>query len=558
MDFRRAAFLTAAFLTTNFFAGKIYAQEIQASAEEIPVKEIKEISSEGFLKANLDELSAEEISKSENKIEKFEEEVASESEENFSPKNSDESKLKEGNSENENLEGESPEFGIPENENLKNEISEGEGNSAESSNENEDGIFETGISAKENSAEIGEDKSEAEKNPPIAPKAELKKNYHIEKDSRQRTKFVQRLSWQEIPNVENYEIEIQKFVGDENLDYLAKGYDENYETILNETVPQNFIEVSLEAGEYRFQISAANLLDREKKSEWKKFTVLKAIMPKIDSVQPKKINVNSEKSNDGIFSLHGENLLAETSFTLFVAENDGTEREISQGKILEVSPDGKTARVQFDSEKILEGSYKISAKNPGDFSDISENIFAKPKAITFEAVQLSAGYFLPIMFYDGTLEKYMDSKIMFLNATADISLIFSARKKVLFGAGLDASFSRISGKTSLYKFSGNYLTGMFNLIYQAHFIPKKLILELHAGVGVAALFDAKFDYSSVQFSSPDLSVIGLAFGGGFALQYHPGKAEHFFLAAGADFVHAKFKDMSCGNISPQISFGVKF
>ena len=93
-------------LTTNFFAGKIYAQEIQASAEEIPVKEIKEISSEGFLKANPDELSAEEISKSENKIEKFEEEVASESEENFSPKNSDESKLKEGNSENENLEGE--------------------------------------------------------------------------------------------------------------------------------------------------------------------------------------------------------------------------------------------------------------------------------------------------------------------------------------------------------------------------------------------------------------------------------------------------------------------
>lgn len=75
---------------------------------------------------------------------------------------------------------------------------------------------------------------------------------------------------------------------------------------------------------------------------------------------------------------------------------------------------------------------------------------------------------------------------------------------------------------------------------------------------MAALSGAKFDYSSAQFSSPNLNAMGLAFGGGFALQYLPGKSGHFFLAAGADFVHVKFKDMSCGNISPQILFGVKF
>ncbi|MDE5776556.1 MAG: hypothetical protein K2H67_06740, partial [Treponemataceae bacterium] len=46
---------------------------------------------------------------------------------------------------------------------------------------------------------------------------EIKKNYYIEKDSRQRTKFVQRLSWQKIPNVEHYEVEIQKFIGDSNF-----------------------------------------------------------------------------------------------------------------------------------------------------------------------------------------------------------------------------------------------------------------------------------------------------------------------------------------------------
>ncbi len=554
MDFRRATFLTAIFLTMHFFAGKMYAQEIESnankfSAEEISVQEIEKKSAENFWEEISSEPSAGEISDSENEIEKVEAASASESEENTSPANFEETEFKINNfeseneiSETENLEDESNEFGISENENSENEIFEKEENFA-----------------KENSAETGKEEFDAkDESAEAAPPVELKKNYYIEKDSRQRTKFVQRLSWQEIPNVENYEIEIQKFVGDENLDFFAKDYDGNYKTILNETVPHNFIEVSLEAGDYRFQVSAANLLDREKKSEWKNFTVLKAIMPKIASVRPKKVNVNSEKGNDGIFSLHGENFFDGTSFALLAVEIDGAEKEISQGKILEVSPDGKTARVQFDSEKIIEGNYKISAKNPGDFSDVSENISAKPKFLSFDTVQLGAGYFLPILFYDGTLEKYMDTNIMFLNASADISLIFSIRKKTHFGAGLKAHYSRIQADTALYDFSGNYLTGMFNLIYQAHFIPKKLVLELHAGVGVATLFDAKFDYSSVQFSSPNLDAMGLAFGGGFALQYLPGKSGHFFLAAGADFVHVKFKDMSCGTISPQISLGVKF
>lgn len=554
MDFRRATFLTVIFLTMHFFAGKMYAQEIESnarhvSAEAIPVQEIEKTSAENFGEEISSEPSADDIFNSENETEKLEAASASESEESSSPANSDEAEFEINNfeseneiSETENGEDESLEFEIFENENSGNEILGNEENFAQ-----------------ENSAELDEDESDAEEeSAEAAPPVELKKNYHIEKDSRQRTKFVQRLSWQEIPNVENYEIEIQKFVGDENLDFFAKDYDGNYKTILNETVPQNFIEVSLEAGDYRFQVSAANLLDREKKSEWKKFTVLKAIMPKISSVRPKKVNVNSEKSNDGIFSLHGENFFDRTSFALLAVEIDGTEKEISQGKVLEISPDGKTARVQFDSEKIIEGVYKISAKNPGDFSDVSENISAKPKCVSFDTVQFSAGYFLPILFYDGTLEKYMDTNIMFLNATADISLIFSVRKKARFGAGVKANYSRIQADTALYDFSGNYLTGMVNVIYQAHFIPKKLVLELHAGVGVATLFDAKFDYSSVQFSSPNLDTMGLAFGGGFALQYLPGKSGHFFVAAGADFVHVKFKDMSCGNISPQISVGVKF
>ncbi|MBD5441028.1 MAG: fibronectin type III domain-containing protein [Treponema sp.] len=385
---------------------------------------------------------------------------------------------------------------------------------------------------------------------------ESEKNYYIEKDSRQRTKFVQRLSWQEIPNVEHYEVEIQKFSGDSN--FPSADSKDDWKTVFKETVPQNFVEVSLESGIYRFQISATNLLDRGKKSAWERFVVLKAQMPKINSVHPKKVYVNSTKNENGIFTLRGENFLEQTLFALHAAEGEGSEQEILQGEILDISPDGKTARVQFDSEKIQEGSYKILAKNPGDFSDFSETLFAKTKFISFESVQLGASYFLPVSVYDGTLEKYMDSKISLFNAGADIALLFLVKNKMHFGAGLKANYSRISAQPEFYELSGNYLTAMFNLIYQAHIIPQKLVLDFHASVGVAMIFDTHFDYKIVEFSSPNLNSAGLAFGGGFALQYYPGKAKHFFVAAGADFVHAEFMDMSCGTFSPQISFGVKF
>ena len=413
---------------------------------------------------------------------------------------------------------------------------------------------------------LGEKNSESQKNSKLKISAQkksseataddLQKNYHIEKDSRQRIKFVQNLSWQAIPNVEHYEVEIQKFIG--QINSVSTNSNEAWTTVLKETVSQNFIEVSLESGNYRFRVQAANLLERERKSEWERFTILKASIPKINSVLPKKIFVDTEKNQDGIFSLHGENFLPLTLFSLLAVDGEGAEQEIAQGKILEVSADGKMARVQFDLEKFQEGGYKISANNPGDFSATSETFYAKIKFLAFETVQLNAAYFLPILFYDGTSKEYMYSKITFLNAGADISLIFLVKNKMHFGVGVKANYTRLPMNTEYYDLTGNYLTGMLNLLYQGHIIPQKLILELHGLAGVATLFDTKFDYTTAPFTSPSMDAMGLAFGGGFMLQYHPGKAKHFFVAAGADFIHVKFKDMSCGTLSPQISFGVKF
>lgn len=552
MDFKRTVFLTMIFLTMNVCMETICAQEIPVQeAEAIFETELnsaKEIgNAEPILEAAPNnEFDFETEPKNEareiSETERSAQEAETHSELNSA--SSEEAVSLEANPETEPLSESALES--------ENEISAQEDVAKAAERENEPALEEAippEEIPEENSAAAG------------AAFAEFEKNYHLEKDSRQKAKFVQRLSWQKIPNVEKYEIEIQKYFDESSGKTNAaskKNPGSGYRTIFKETVSDYFVEVSLEAGNYRFRVSAANLLDRERKSEWKRFTVLKALMPKIQSVRPKKIYVNSAEKNDGIFSLHGENFLEYTFFSLLAVDADGTEREIALGRIVDVSPDGKDARVQFDPEKIQEGSYKIAANNPGDFSDVSETVSAKMKFLSFETVQLGAAYFLPIFLYDGSLENYMDSKITLLNVSADISLLFLVKDKAHFGAGIKANFSRISAQPELYDLSGNYVTGMFNLIYQAHFIPNKLVLELHAGVGVAMLFDMKFDYKTVQFASPSLNAMGLAFGGGFMLQYHPGKAKHFFVGAGADFVHAKFKDMSCGTVSPQVSFGVKF
>lgn len=366
------------------------------------------------------------------------------------------------------------------------------------------------------------------------------KNYYITTDEKNHTKFVQRLSWQEVPNIKYYKIQIQKKEGEE--------YTNVFETELNET----FIEVSLEPGLYRLEVTTINLFDK-KKTQQKEFEVLKAFIPAIKNVTPAQMNIN-KKNADGIFTIKGENFLPQNIVKLQGVKDN--QDKVLYGKVLEISDDGKTAQVQFNMEEADDGEYLLVVTNPGGFSDEYQTINVKSKKGGEWNFFISGGYALPITFYDGTLDKFTEKKILPISANAKIAAVRSVGKIGSVGFGLNANYSLIKAETNVYKITGHFINALACAVYQKEFIPNRFALNLHAGAGVCMITGLNFEYTQVEFESPDFKGLGLAFGGGFGVQYYPLK--RLYIEAGADFIHNKFKDMNYGAVYPALSVGGKF
>ena len=368
-------------------------------------------------------------------------------------------------------------------------------------------------------------------------------SYYITKDEKNKIHFVQKLSWNEIPDIKNYRIIIEKAADDGT-----------WTQVLEKDLLENKIEVSFEAGRYRFQVSVINLFDQlEKSSSWREFEVLKATQPKIGSMETNSIYLNSKKA-DGTFTLDGENL---TESTVFTMEQKGAEPpKILYGKILSVDPEGKSAQVQFDISQMQEGRYEIYAQNPGGLSVISRSINLKYKKERHWRFMASAGYTFPLTFFDGTFDKYTEHNFYPISGTASLKLISFHTKAGDIGFGARGNFSLFSNDTDKYEMSGKYANIFGFLLWQKYLIPERLCLELHAGAGIAKMFDTKFKNKRVGAESPKFDSLALAFGAGLGLQYFIGK--RFFIEGNVDFILAKFGGMNLGMLYPSLGIGGKF
>ncbi len=368
------------------------------------------------------------------------------------------------------------------------------------------------------------------------------KNYYISKDENNNIKFVQKLSWNKIQDIKNYRITIEREI------------DGAWNEILVKDLLENKIEVSLEPGLYRFQVSVINLFDKlEKSSDWQRFEVLKALQPKIDGMQSDSLFLNSKKA-DGIFLIEGENLSQATVFTM--EKKDSEPPKILRGKILSVEPDGSRAQVQFDMEEIDEGKYEIYAQNPGGLSVISKTISIKKKKDRSWRLLASAGYTLPFTFYDGTLDHYTVNKFYPISACGKITLMAFHSKICDIGFGAAANYSLLTADTKSYKFIGNLLTVGGTITLQKYIIPQKLCLDVHALAGVGMIFGGSFENKFTGQKSPALNSAAIAFGGGLGIQCHFGK--RLYAEGSVDFIHAKFKDMDLGLLYPSVSVGGMF
>ncbi len=369
-------------------------------------------------------------------------------------------------------------------------------------------------------------------------------NYYITKDENNQYSFVQKLSWNKINDIKNYRITIERLT------------DAGWVQVLEKDLTENRIEVSLEAGQYRFQVGVINLFDQlEKSSRWQNFEVLKALQPKIDNLQTETTYLSSKKA-DGTFTLNGSNLNEKTIFTM--EKKDVEPPKILYGKVISLSEDGKSAQVQFDINDIDEGKYEIYAQNPGGLSVISRTIqIRKNKDVYFDFhFSGGVGYSITLDALNSPLSHYRKSSVYPISGSGRLTFMLLNSKMGNFGLFGSGYYSMLKADATHYKFSGHYITALGGLAYQKAIKPEKVILDIHGGAGMSFMMDACFENKHTGQSSYNFNGSALAFGGGLAIQYI--FAKHFYVEGDIDFIYSKFKDMSVGMAYPSVSVGGRF
>lgn len=400
-------------------------------------------------------------------------------------------------------------------------------------------------------------------------------SFYLAEDEDKNPMFVQKLSWKAVTNAKNYKIEIQK---------LDEG---EYKTIFEKETVENSVQISLEHGQYRFQISVQDVFDQEKSSGWREFEILQALPPKINDVSPQTLTLNkktpfadetaemfffapgfSKKDRQDLkekkkikmtetLTINGENLMDDT---IFLMRKIGTKEEV-KGNISSIDENPETGEkvvlMNFNLKDFSVGEYNLYAQNPGGLSYTFESIAVEEYKRHIDlGLMVSAGYVLPVSLYDNSFSRYADKNIFPASVNAKIAILPWHTKLGNFGIGLNANYSNFKNDSAFYNFAGNQLSVILNAIFQRYIIDQKLGFDVHAGIGIGAAFGCKFENKLTEIKSPNMTALGLEIGVGFAIQYYPVK--HLYLELGLDFAHTEFMDTASGRLNPSVSIGGAF
>lgn len=381
------------------------------------------------------------------------------------------------------------------------------------------------------------------------------KSYTFSQDDKN-IEYTQILRWSETAFTSSYEILIEK--KNDNGEWI-KIVNPNAQTNASDTsnyvfkTTETFLEVSLSAGEHRYNITNYNILKQViATSEWFNFTVKRATKPEIEKVFPK--NLYLEENSSGIFTVKGENLIFDvekiysTSFTL-QSKTDSTKN--LTGKI--ISSLDNEVQIQFDSNELIPDEYILHAQNPGGL----KNSFSTVKVANEKnfGINISLGYnpaFFPIT---GNLKDSLNNWFIPLGAKFSIGYIPFITNYGSVGIELTSYFYNYTDKTDDYKISALLFPSTINIVYQYPLINNKLILDSHIGFGFNIVSNVNIDYDNHQ-TSPKFKTMGTVFNVGIAAQYY--FYENIFLNAGIDYLFTSLKNAEMHIISPTIAIGMHF
>ncbi len=381
----------------------------------------------------------------------------------------------------------------------------------------------------------------------------------------------QYLEWEE-ENPEyvlHYEVVIESFLE------KADAFEEIRRIMTEDNSSKVQVNPLLAPGVYRYKVISYNLVDvPEVESSWFEFKIYKAYQPEITDIKSQANRTSTlflEEINDGIFNISGKNLFAlpqsesEISFTEYELLNSKKKKTGAIiPKIIE-NEKNRRLKVQFDMKKLDVGKYNFVAKDASGLKssvDRRSEIEVKfKKRMDFD---LSAGYVFPVVLYDGTFEKYLDTNLMPLSATARASFMPFKHRFGYFGVGVFGTYSRIFADYNNYQIDGNLINADALFVYQLPVRVKFknsenrrhiLTLEAHGGAGISFFNDLKFHFAHDIVSEPLNSInLNAVFGG--AVQFYI--TNRLYSEFSVDCILAFLSDMDFGMVLPSLSIGWQF
>jgi hypothetical protein len=161
-------------------------------------------------------------------------------------------------------------------------------------------------------------------------------------------RFVQRLSWDADPHVFKYIVTIEREEGG---------------TVEQRTTTDNYIEVSLPPGRYKYTVDVYNLIDIfDYRMPAVSFEVFQALQPSVIGWTPKVFNM-ADGNNEVLFS--GANLVEGAQIRLVKNGSRGSQVITVEAQSVD---GGNSARVFLPMDEIKNGSWTVYITNPGGLS----------------------------------------------------------------------------------------------------------------------------------------------------------------------------------------------
>jgi hypothetical protein len=399
-------------------------------------------------------------------------------------------------------------------------------------------------------------------------------SFHIER-TEEGERFIQRVFWDEADYAYRYEVRIE-----------AQDSAGAYTEILQESREENFIELSLVPGSYRYRIRAFNILNQpSENSEWIYFRVLPALQPELYS-----FTQGFSRSPEGITEiiLLGRNIREGADVYL-------TPPETAAPLIrpLDYLPLEQGVRLVFDTQSLPPGRYRVYVSNPGGLESSLEITITPPPppvADTPDAVTTtgapadadtvpggSSGYtsdavittgipasgfgpwslyvsaeYAPLIPLYGYLFDHFGQKFYPLGASLRLGVL--PFNKSWGSLGLEAAPRWAMLKTDFNRVSQTaHLAALhLNGIYQKRFLNQMMALCFRLGGGISFIYGINENPQSPESILSWMTSVS----GGLSFKWFVYKS--LYIETGAEYTHIFSADAPPGYIKPFVGAGLAF